>query len=55
MESPRVSLRELLVVEKRIVRRRWDATASQMVYDLDKKSIEIAKEFFEDVLLKELI
>ena len=55
VESPRVSLRELLVVEKRIVRRRWDATASKMVYDLDKKSIEVAKEFFEEVLLKELV
>jgi len=50
-----VSLREVLVVDKRIVRRRWDDSASKMTYDLDKKLIEIAQDFFEEVLLKELI
>ena len=55
VENARVSLRELLVVEKTIVRRTWDTTTSQMVYDLDKKPIDIAKEFFEEVLLKELV
>ena len=55
VENTRISLRELFVVEKRIVRRRWDATTSHVVYDLDKKPIDVAKEFFEEVLLKELI
>jgi len=55
VENTRVSLRELLVVEKRLVRRRWDASTSKMVYDLDKKPIHVAKDFFEDVVLKELI
>jgi Fic family protein len=53
-ENSHVSLRELLVIEKRTVRRRLDNTTSEAVYDLDKKPIEIAKEFFEEVLLKEL-
>jgi Fic family protein len=55
VENTRISLRELFVVEKRIVRRRLDATTSQVVYDLDKTPITVAKEFFEEVLLKELI
>jgi Fic family protein len=55
LEHTAISLREILVVDKRVIRRRWDRSTSHMVYDLDKKPIEIAKEFFEEVLLKELV
>ncbi len=50
-----MSLRELLVRDKSIIRGRWDVSNSQVVYESDRKSIEIAKEFFEEVLLKEFV
>lgn len=55
LESTPVTLREILVRDKSIIRVRLDAPTSQVVYDTDKRPIEIAQEFFEEVLLKELI
>jgi fido (protein-threonine AMPylation protein) len=55
LESTPISLRELLVVDKRIIRGRRDGATSKMVYDLDMKAIDVAKEFFQEVLLTELV
>ena len=54
LENTPISLRELIVVDRRLVRRRWDHAASKMVYDLDARPIDVAKEFFEEVLLRKL-
>jgi len=43
-DSP-ISLRELLVLDRHVVRRRFDFATSCMMYDHDVKTIEIAKEF----------
>jgi fido (protein-threonine AMPylation protein) len=55
LENTPLSLREILVVGKRIVCRRRDPVTLQMVYDLDIQPLDIARHFFEEVLLKELI
>ena len=54
VESTHVTLREIVVRDKSIVRARFDPSRSQLVFDTDKKPVEIAQEFFEEVLLKEL-
>jgi hypothetical protein len=54
-EKTPISIRELLIRDKSIVRLRLDVNTSRLVYDTDKKPIEIAKDFFEEVLLKDLI
>jgi fido (protein-threonine AMPylation protein) len=53
-ENSPISLRELIVVNKRIVQRRWDRETPGMVYDLDATPIDVAKKFFEEVLLLKL-
>jgi Fic/DOC family len=55
LPSTPISLRELIVVDKRVVQRRWDRVTSSMVFDSDVKPIDIAKDFFEDVLLRKLV
>ena len=50
-----ISLRELIVVDKRIIQRRWDRPTSGMVFDSDVKPIDVAKDFFEEVLLRKLV
>jgi Fic family protein len=55
LENMPITLREILVRDKSIDRGRFDASTSRVLYDNDKKPVEIAKEFFEEVLLKELI
>ncbi len=55
VENSPVSLRELLVQGRQIVRRRWDFATSRMVYDRNVKPIEVAKDFFGDVILKVLV
>lgn len=52
IEQTPITLREILVSDRQIVRRRWDRATSRMVYDRGIKSIEIAKDFFADVILK---
>jgi len=54
LENTPISLRELIVVDRRLVRRRWDQATSKMVYDLDARPIDVAKEFFDEVLLRKL-
>ena len=54
LEGNPMSLREILVLDRRIVRRRWDQATSQMVYDHEITAIEVAKDFFADVFLKVL-
>jgi Fic family protein len=54
IENSPVSLRELIIFERSLVRRRWDYLSSRMTYDRDVKPIEVAKNFFEDVILKVL-
>ena len=39
---------------RHIVRQRWDFVGSRMTYDREVKPIEVAKDFFEDVILKVL-
>ena len=55
VENSPISLRELIVVDKRIVQRRWDRSTSRMVLDSDVKPIDVAKDFFEEVLLGKLV
>jgi Fic family protein len=52
IENCPISLRELLVLERQVIRRRWDFLDSRMAYDRGVKPIEVAKDFFEEVLLK---
>ena len=54
IENCPISLRELLVLGQQVVRRRWDFLDSRMTYDRGVKPIEVAKDFFEEVLLKVL-
>ena len=55
LQDTPVTLREILVRDKSIVRGRLDAPTSRVIYDTDKKPVEIAQEFFEEVLRQELI
>ena len=54
VENSPISLRELLVLGRQPIRRRWDHHTSRSTYDRDVKSIEIAKNFFGDIILKVL-
>lgn len=54
IENCPISLRELLVLERQVIRRRWDFDTSRMTYDQGVKPIDVAKDFFEEVLLKVL-
>jgi Fic family protein len=54
IENSPLSLRELIISGREVVRRRWDHMSSKMTYDRDIKPIEVAKNFFEDVILKVL-
>jgi len=54
IENSPISLRELLVLGRHVVRRRWDFVNSRMTYDREVKPIEVAKDFFGDVILKVL-
>jgi Fic family protein len=54
IENTPISVRELLVLGREVVRRRWDFEASRMVYDRPVKPIDAAKDFFADVVLKVL-
>ena len=49
-----IALREILILDRRIVRQRWDQVTAEVVYDRDLKAIEVAKDFFADVILKVL-
>ena len=55
VENSPISLRELIVVDKQIIQRRWDRSTSSMVLDSDVKPIDVAKDFFEEVLLRKLV
>jgi fido (protein-threonine AMPylation protein) len=54
IENDPVSLREMIVLDKRLIRRRVDSTGMQSIYDPDIKPIDVAKDFFQEVLLKKL-
>jgi Fic family protein len=47
-------LRALLISGRRLVRRRWEFETEDTVWDRDVKPIDVAKEFFEDVILRVL-
>ncbi len=49
-----IALRELLVLGRQVVRRRWNLLESRMTYDREVKPIEVAKDFFGEVILKVL-
>ncbi len=55
IENSPISLRELIVLGREVVRRRWDHETSRMTYDRNISQIEVAKNFFEEVLLKAII
>jgi len=42
------------VLGRHVVRRRWDFVNSRMTYDREVKPIEVAKDFFGEVILKVL-
>jgi len=48
------TLRELLIVNGRLIRKRFDMTTQKNVYDQDIDPIEIAQQFFQEVLLNRL-
>lgn len=54
IENSPIALRELLVLGRQIVRRRWDFATPGLTYDRDARPIAVAKEFFEEVILKVL-
>jgi len=54
VENSPIALREVLVLERQVIRRRWDFVTSEINYDRQIKPIEVAKNFFEDVILKVL-
>lgn len=54
MDDARISCRELVVVDKRL-RRRRKSQAGKLEYDSDVSPIQVAKEFIEEVISKELL
>jgi len=54
IENSPISLRELLVLGRQVVRRRRDFETGEMKYDREVKPIQVAQNFFEDVILKVL-
>lgn len=55
LESTPIALRELVIVDNRLARRRWDFTSGNLVYDDDVTPIRVAKEFIEEVISKKLL
>ena len=52
-DSP-ISLREVLVSGRDLIRRRKDDVTSKMIYDRGVTSIQIARDFFAEVILNKL-
>jgi Fic family protein len=52
-DSP-VTIRELLVVESRLICKRWDNQLQKIVYDDDADPIHVAQQFLQEVLLSRL-
>lgn len=49
-----LTLREILVVGDKLARKRFDIAASSDVYDLEIDSLQVAREFVQEVFLKRL-
>jgi hypothetical protein len=54
LESSPITLRELLVVNDKVVRKRQDLAQSALVYDLDVDPLVVAREFVQEVLLRRM-
>jgi hypothetical protein len=51
LEDSPLSLRELVVQDNRLIRRRFDVSVHEgFVYDVDVPPLRVAKEFIEEVL-----
>ena len=55
IENCPITLREILVINDKIARKRHDGTEDKDVYDLDTDSLQIAREFMQEVFLSRLI
>ena len=53
VDSP-VTLRELLLVDNKLVRKRYDTGRNLEVYDVDVDQLDVAREFIAEVLLTKL-
>ena len=54
LDEVRVTLRELLVVNDKLARKRFDIARDALVYDLDIDPIVVAREFVQEALLKRM-
>lgn len=54
LEYTPITLRELLIIDKRIVVQKRNGLTGKLVYEIDKSAIEIAKGFYEEVVFNEL-
>ena len=54
LEYTPITLRELLIIDKRIVVQTWNGLTGKLVYEIDKSAFEIAKGFYEEVVFNEL-
>jgi hypothetical protein len=50
-----LTLRELLVAGKRLIRKRWDNHTGKEIYDDPVDPIQVAQQFLQEVLLARLI
>jgi fido (protein-threonine AMPylation protein) len=55
IEASPISLRELIIVDKQLIRRNWDSSNSCPTYDVDIEPVVGAKEFIEEVVAKMLV
>ncbi len=49
-----LTLREILIVDGKFIRKRWDKAAQKEVYDTDLTAIEIAQDFIKEIVLHRL-
>ena len=49
-----LTLREILVVDDKLARKRFDIAEERVVYDLEIDSLQVAREFVQEVFLKRL-
>ena len=49
-----VTLRELLVIDDKLVRKRFDMAQDLLVYDVDIDPLDVARDFVKEVLLNRM-
>lgn len=54
IRTERLRLRQLLMVNGKLARKRWDIAQESLVYDVDIDSLDVAREFVQQVLLNRM-